>query len=163
MKPRILIAGVGNLLRGDDAFGSEVARRLAALAMPPQAQVVDFGIRGLDLALALQDDYVAVILLDVTQRGGEPGSLYVIEPDLENPRAEVADDIMDMHAMHPLRVLRLIKATGGKLPRLWLVGCEPETFGPEEGVMGLSKPVEAAVPEAVGLVHALLERMCAHE
>ena len=161
MKPRILIAGVGNLLRGDDAFGSEVARRLAALALPPQAQVVDFGIRGLDLALALQDDYVGVILLDVTQRGGEPGSLYVIEPDLENP--DVADEIMDMHAMHPLRVLRLIKATGGTLPRVWLVGCEPETFGPEEGVMGLSKPVEAAVPEAVALIHALLERMCADE
>jgi hydrogenase maturation protease len=123
MKPRILIAGVGNLLRGDDAFGCEVARRLAAAPMPPQVCVVDFGIRGHDLAFALQDDYVAAILLDVTQRGGDPGALYIIEPDLKNLHADATEEMMDTHAMHPLRVLRMIQATGGKVPRIWLVGC----------------------------------------
>jgi hydrogenase maturation protease len=163
MKPRILIAGVGNLFRGDDAFGCEVARRLAAAPMPPEVRVVDFGIRGHDLAFALQDDYMAVILLDMTQRGGDPGALYMIEPDLENLNADATDGALDTHAMHPLRVLRLIQATGGKVPRIWLVGCEPGTFGPEEGQMGLSEPVAAAVPEAVTLIHSLLQRMCAHE
>ncbi len=163
MKPRILIAGVGNLFHGDDGFGCEVARRLAEAPMPPEACVVDFGIRGHDLAFALQDDYGVVILLDVTQRGGSPGTLYGIELDPENLRTGATDDVMDMHAMHPLRVLRLIQATGGELPRLWLVGCEPETFGPEEGQMGLSESVEAAVSEAVALVHSLLKRMCAHD
>jgi hydrogenase maturation protease len=158
MKPRILIAGVGNIFRGDDAFGSEVARRLSALAMPPEVRVVDIGIRGHDLAFALQDDYAVAILLDVIQRGGEPGALYVIEPDLENMPVNATDDRMDTHAMHPLRVLRLIRATGGKLPRMWLVGCEPATFGPEEGQMGLSEPVAAAVPKALALVHSLLKR-----
>src|SRR5437899_8276886 len=127
MKPRILIAGVGNIFHGDDAFGSEVARRLAAASMPPEVRVVDFGIRGHDLAFALEDDYRAVILLDVTQRGGAAGALYVIEPDLENLHAAATDEVMDTHAMHPLRVLRLVRATGGTLPRVWLVGCEPGT------------------------------------
>jgi hydrogenase maturation protease len=163
MKPRILIAGVGNLFRGDDAFGSEVARRLTSTPIPPEVRVVDFGIRGHDLAFALQDDYVAVILLDVTQRDGVPGALYLIEPNLENLHADATDEMMDTHAMNPLRVLRLIQATGGKLPRVLLVGCEPGTFGPEEGQMGLSEPVAAAVPEAVALVHSLLKRMEAHE
>jgi hydrogenase maturation protease len=161
MKPRILIAGVGNLFCGDDAFGCEVARRLATSPISPEVRVVDFGIRGHDLAFALQNDYLAVILLDVTQRGGNPGTLYVIESDLENLRAESTDEMMETHAMHPLKVLRLIQATGGKLPPIWLVGCEPKTFGPEEGQMGLSDPVAAAVPEAIALVHGLLKRMCA--
>jgi hydrogenase maturation protease len=163
MKPRVLIAGVGNVFHGDDAFGSEVARRLAAVSLPPQAHVRDFGIRSHDLALALQGDYAAVILVDVTRRGGSPGTLYVIEPDLTDPRANLADGRMDPHAMDPLRVLGIIQATGGKLPRIWLVGCEPLTFGPEEGQMGLSEPVAGAVPQALGLVHSLLTRIWAHE
>jgi len=160
MKPRILIAGVGNLFHGDDAFGSEVARRLIEIPMPREVRVIDFGIRGHDLAFALQDDYAAVILVDVIQRGSRPGDLVLIEPDV---RADATDDIMDTHAMHPLRVLRMLHANGVKLPRLFLLGCEPETFGPEEGWMGLSNPVAAAVPEAVALVHSLLQRIAAHE
>jgi hydrogenase maturation protease len=163
MKPRILIAGVGNLFCGDDAFGCELARRLAMAPMSPEVHVVDFGICGHDLAFALQTDYLAVILLDVTQRGGDPGTLYVIDLDLENLRAEATGEMMDTHGMHPLRVLRLIQAMGGKLPHIWLVGCEPKTFGPEEGQMGLSDPVAAALPEAVALVHGLLKGMPAHE
>lgn len=161
--PRLLIAGVGNVFHGDDAFGSEVARRLAALPMPSHARVVDFGIRGHDLAFALQDDYDAVILLDVTQRGGAPGALYVIEPDLRTLPADAVEGAMDTHSMHPSCVLRMIQAAGGDLPRIWLVGCEPATFGPEEGLMGLSEPVEAAVPEAMALVQSLLARISAHE
>jgi hydrogenase maturation protease len=162
MKPRVLVAGVGNIFRGDDAFGSEVARRLAETPLPAEVRVIDVGVRGHDLAFALQEDYQAVVLVDVTRRGGEPGALYVIEPDLAAlPRAN--EEIMDAHDMDPQRVLRLIQAVGGSLPPILLVACEPKTFGPEEGCMGLSEAVEAAVPEAVALVHSLLQRMCAHE
>jgi hydrogenase maturation protease len=163
MTPRVLIAGVGNIFHGDDAFGSETARRLARAPLPPGVRVVDFGIRGHDLAFALHEDYSALILLDVVQRDGPPGALYVIEPDLASLHVGACDEMMDTHAMHPLRVLRLVQATGGKLPRIWLVGCELGTFGPESGHMGLSDPVAAAVPEAVALVQSLLERLIAHE
>jgi hydrogenase maturation protease len=163
MRPCILIAGVGNLFHGDDAFGSEVARRLAGVPLPPEVRVVDFGIRGHDLAFALQDGYAAVILLDVAQRGGQPGTLYVIEPDTETFAAARGQEAVDTHGMHPLRVLRMIRASGALLPRILLVACEPESFGPEMGRMGLSRPVAAAVPGAMELVQSLLPRMVAHE
>jgi hydrogenase maturation protease len=159
MKPNVLIAGVGNIFRGDDAFGSEVARRLMERPSPPEARVVDFGIRGHDLAFALENDYATVILIDVIQRGGVPGALCVIEPDLEALRDDPRNIEADTHAMHPLRVLRLLQARGAKLPRLWLVGCEPATFGPDEGHIGLSEPVRAAVPQAVAMIHSLLKQV----
>jgi hydrogenase maturation protease len=163
MNAQILIAGVGNLFHGDDGFGSEVARRLAAVALPPEVRVVDFGIRGHDLAFALQDGYAAVILLDVAQRGGPAGTLYIIEPDLETGAPMPGEEALDTHGMHPSRVLRMIRTSGGVLPRIVLVACEPESFGPEEGAIGLSHPVAGAVPGAIELVQSLLLRMLAHE
>jgi hydrogenase maturation protease len=163
MKPRILIAGVGNLFHGDDGFGSEVARRLLALSWPPQVRVVDFGIRGHDLAFALQNDYAVLILIDVAKRGGKAGTLSVIEPDTEAFAPVPEDESLASHGMHPLRVLRLVRAAGGLLPRILLVACEPQSFGPDEGWMGLTPPVAAAVPRAVDLVQTLLERLVADE
>src|SRR5882672_1813652 len=81
-KPRILVAGIGNIFLGDDAFGSEVARKLQQCSLPKDVRVVDFGIRGFDLAYALLDGHEVTILVDATPRGGEPGTLYTIEPDL---------------------------------------------------------------------------------
>ena len=80
----ILIAGIGNIFFGDDAFGVEVVRRLAARPLPAGVVVKDFGIRGFDLACALQDGYDAVILVDAMQRGAPPGTLHVLEPETES-------------------------------------------------------------------------------
>lgn len=159
MKPRILIAGVGNIFHGDDAFGSEVTRRLAEIPLAPDVRVVDFGIRGHDLAFALQDNYAAVVLVDVARRGGEPGQLCVFQPDLSRLHDESPDNGIDSHAMHPTRVLSMLQAQGSKLPPIWIVACEPFTFGPDEGQLGLSEQVANAVPEAVTLVLSLLETM----
>jgi hydrogenase maturation protease len=158
MTPRILIAGIGNIFLGDDAFGSEVARRLAARTMPDGVRVVDFGIRGLDLAYALIDGHDAAILVDATPRGGAPGTLYVIEPDPGDARGpEDSDLLVQTHGMDPVKVLRLAAALGGQPGRVLLVGCEPATIGTEEDpVMGLSAPVEAAVDEAIRLIDTLV-------
>ncbi len=83
-KPRILVAGIGNIFLGDDAFGVEVARRLSGRELPRGVRVTDFGIRGYDLAYALLDGYETTILIDACPRGEPAGTLYVIEPDLEN-------------------------------------------------------------------------------
>jgi hydrogenase maturation protease len=163
MQPSILIAGVGNIFHGDDAFGSEVARRLAQTPLPPEVRVADFGIRGHDLAFALQDDYQVVLLIDVAQRHRPPGTLSIIEPDLSRLHDEAAGAGIDTHGMHPMRILRLLQAQGSKVPPVWLVACEPSTFGPEDGHIGLSEPVEAAIPDAVALVHSLLKRLMPHE
>jgi len=157
-KPRILVAGIGNIFLGDDAFGVEVARRLAARELPRGVRVTDFGIRGYDLAYALLEGYETTILIDACPRGEPAGTLYVIEPDLENLGGPEEGPV-EAHSMNPLNVLRLAQSMGGGLKRILLVGCEPETLGPEEGQMGLSKPIEAAVDEAVKLVEALVGKI----
>ncbi len=158
---RILIAGLGNIFHGDDAFGVEAANRLVKRALPPEARVVDFGIRGFDLAYALLDGYDVTILLDATSRGSPPGTIYTIEIDgnsptgLDEPRVDVAT-----HGMNPMRVLRMAQAMGGVVGRILLVGCEPETLGSEEeGQMGLSPIVAAAVGTAADIVEVLVKRI----
>ena len=155
--PRVLIAGIGNVFLGDDGFGVALADRLARRALPPDVKVVDFGIRGMDLAFALQDGYEAAVLLDATPRGEPPGTLYVIEVDSADAGAA-----LDTHGMDPVKVLGLARAIGGTPPRTFLVGCEPLTrmTGEEEDVVAeLSEPVRAALDRAVGFVEELLDQI----
>lgn len=154
--PRVLVAGVGNIFLGDDAFGVEVARRLLARPQPQGVRVADFGIRGLDLTYALLDGYEAVVILDAAPRGGSPGTLYVIEPDAPAGAGPVA---VEGHNLDPARVLALAAALGARVRRLLVVGCEPDRC--EDFADGLSVPVRAAVDEAVGLVESLVERLLA--
>jgi hydrogenase maturation protease len=159
-RARILIAGIGNIFLGDDAFGSEVARRLALRELPSEALVVDFGIRGFDLAYALMDGYEVTILIDATPRGEAPGTLYTIEPDLkELDEMDAQGMTVETHGMNPLKVLSMVKSMGGDLKRILLVGCEPAPLESEEGYIGLSEPVEAAVDEAVGVVLSLVTKI----
>ena len=158
---RLLIACVGNIFLGDDAFGVEVARRLAAVELPEGARAVDFGIRGIDLTYALLDDYESVILVDAAPRGGSPGTLYVLEPTVDQATGpEGANSLLEGHGMDPVKVLRLAASLGGRVDRLVLVGCEPETCAePDDIQAGLSEPVRSAVEEAVPLILSLAERL----
>ena len=158
--PRLLVAGIGNIFLGDDAFGVEVVRRLAAREFPSNVTVKDFGIRGYDLAYALLDGYDTTILVDACPRGAAAGTLYVIEPELSEPGdAEQRQEAVEAHNMNPLHVLRLATSIGGPLKRVLLVGCEPATLGPEEGQMGLSAIVEAVVDDAVKLVESIVNKI----
>jgi hydrogenase maturation protease len=153
---RILVAGIGNVFLGDDGFGVALVDRLARRALPPGVDVVDYGIRGMDLAFAMQDEYDAVVLLDALPRGEPPGTLYVIEVD---PVEDGADVALDTHAMDPVRVLGLVHALGGTPPSTFVVGCEPQTrmsADDEDVVASLSEPVLAALDPAVQLVESLL-------
>ena len=155
--PSILVAGIGNIFMGDDAFGCEVARRLAGRRLPEGVRVVDFGIRGFDLAYAIMDGPDVTLFVDATARGGEPGTLYTIEPDLDELNGLGEGGMMvEPHGMDPVKVLSMVKSLGGEFKRILLVGCEPATFGPAEGRMGLSEPVERAVDEAVVIVESLV-------
>jgi hydrogenase maturation protease len=151
----ILVAGVGNIFLGDDAFGVEVTRLLASEQLPAGVRVADFGIRSLHLAYELLDgQYDLTVLVDASPRGGQPGSVYLIEPDFSN----VAATSSDAHSMNPDAVFAGLKALGGSPGRVLVVGCEPASV--EEG-MGLSPQVAAAVPEAIELIKELLARECA--
>ncbi|HEY3860705.1 MAG TPA: hydrogenase maturation protease [Verrucomicrobiae bacterium] len=143
--PRILIAGVGNIFLGDDAFGAEVARRMAGRTQLPGVRVADFGIRGIDLAYALMDGYDRVIFVDAMRRGEPPGTLSVIEPSTPGSGA------MDTHEMTPAKVLACAKSLGANVSNVLIVVCEPESCEPQ---MGLSETVEAAVEEAIALVES---------
>lgn len=155
----VLIAGIGNIFQGDDAFGVEVARHLASRPLPEGVQVVDFGTRGYDLAFALMERRDCTIFLDAVPRGEAPGTLYVIEPDL-SALGEPVD--VSGHAMNPLNVFRLVQSMGGSWGRVLLLGCEPGDLGTEEeGKMGLSDPVAAAVGEAVILAERLVSELAA--
>jgi hydrogenase maturation protease len=158
---RVLVAGVGNVFLSDDGFGVEVVRHLAGRALPDGVEVADVGIRGMHLAYRLLDGYRALVLVDTVRHGRPPGTLYLLEHDLDGPLDEAA---FDAHGMDPAAVLtmldQLAQGVGIERPveRVLVVGCEPASV--DEG-MGLTEPVAAVVDRAttvvVDLVGDLLE------
>jgi hydrogenase maturation protease len=153
---RVLVAGIGNVFFGDDGFGVAVVERLAKRELPPEMDVVDFGIRGMDLAYALGRPYYAAILVDAVPRGEAPGSLCVIEPD--DSAGEGA--VPDAHHMDPRLVIRLAEGFGPLPPRVLIVGCEPAQAADDETLnMQLSEPVAAAVEPAAEMVVELAGRL----
>jgi hydrogenase maturation protease len=157
-QPSILVAGIGNIFLGDDGFGVEVVRRLLIQGLPAGVRVVDFGIRGFDLAYALQDGYETTILIDAYPHNRQPGTVSLIEPDLGQLR-ECDQPFVETHGMNPLNVLRMAAAMNGNIKNIFLVGCEPATFGGDEGQMALSPAVEDAVDEAVQMVTSLVKKL----
>jgi hydrogenase maturation protease len=153
---RVLVAGVGNVFLGDDAFGVEVARELLRRPSSAQVTVRDFGTRGLDLAYTLADGFDALLLVDTLQRGHAPGTLSVIEPDFHS-NSDDQELLGPGHGVDPCRVASLVRALGGTMPITRLVGCEPLGFGSEEEPMlELSAPVRDAVARAIPLVEQVL-------
>ncbi len=148
MSGRVLVAGVGNIFFGDDGFGCEVARRLAAETLPPEVVVEDYGIRGTHLAYEMLAGYERAILIDAVSRGAEPGTLFVIEPDV----AAMAG-VPDAHGMDLSTVFGMLRMLGGDVPEIRIVGCEPASI--DESI-GLSEPVERAIDAAVSQVRSLL-------
>jgi hydrogenase maturation protease len=156
--PRILVAGIGNVFLGDDGWGVALADRMARRELPAGVDVVDYGIRGMDLAYTMADGgYDAVVFLDAVPRGEVPGTLYVIEPEIEP-----GEVVIDTHGMDPVKVLAMVQGIGAKPPQTFVVGCEPAnqlSADVEEFVVELSEPVRAALDEAERLVESLLEEL----
>ena len=159
MSGRVLVAGIGNIFLADDGFGCEVVKRLAERGLPEGVEVVDFGIRGLDLAYALMEQYEAIIFVDALPRGEEPGTVYLIEPEFED-EGEAA---IDTHGMDPVKVIRFARAMGAEMTKTLVVGCEPGVVLTGEDyeymLMELSEPVSSAVEEAANLVQSLVEEI----
>jgi hydrogenase maturation protease len=148
---RILVAGIGNAFLRDDGFGGQVAQRLEKRELPAGVAVFDFGTGGLDLAYEVMRGYDALVLVDVSRQGEEPGTLYVMEPDPEDVDGGIEDGtVIDPHGMDPQTVLRFVKAVGGWPGKVVIVACEPASV--EEMGWGLSEAVEGAVDRAVDVV-----------
>jgi hydrogenase maturation protease len=153
---RILVAGIGNIFFGDDAFGIEVIRELVRETFPEEVRVEDFGIRSYDLAYAIMDGYEAVILIDATPQGRAPGTVSLMELD-GSKVVSGEDTVVNAHSMNPIRVLQMVESLGGAMERLYLVGCEPAVLETDE--LGLSPVVTAAVPQAVEMIKAFVKAL----
>jgi len=145
-----LVAGIGNLFCGDDGFGPEVVRRMAAAGdLPAEVRVVDYGIRGMHLAYDLLDGYDALVIVDALPGDGPPGAVSVLRVG----EGDLGAGDFDPHGMAPVAVLASLSDLGGQLPPTYVVGCTP--LDVEEGI-GLSAQVEAAIPEAMNMVHTVV-------
>jgi hydrogenase maturation protease len=146
---RTLIAGFGNVLRGDDGFGVEVIRRLQRADLGTGIELLDVGTGGFRLPQALLSGYDRLVVVDAVRRGGAPGSVYVLEVD-----DVTATPVVDMHLAVPARALGLAKALGALPARVFLVGCEPAVV--DELSTALSTAVDAAADVAVRRIADLL-------
>jgi hydrogenase maturation protease len=149
---RVLVAGIGNMFLGDDGFGCAVIQRLASRSFPEWVKVQDFGIGSIHLAYdLLERRYETTIIVDALARGDAPGTLYVLEPDVDGVPAQPAD----AHTLTVESVLGFLKHIGGTPGRVVVVGCEAASVAPE---MGLSDAVTAAIDGAVELVMSLIAK-----
>jgi hydrogenase maturation protease len=148
----VLIVGVGNVLQGDDGFGVRVAERLAKRAdLPPGVTVLEVGIGGMTLVQELFEGYDTLIVVDAVDRGGEPGTTYLLEAEVPNlaelPPEEREDFLADMHLATPSRAFVMSKALGVLPPSVYILGCQPAVI--DDLVLGLSEQVERAVEPSV--------------
>ncbi len=137
---RVLVAGVGNLLRGDDGFGPAVTELLVGL--PEGAEVIETGIGGIALLQELMVGCSGLILIDAVERGAPPGTVFYIEPEIEK-----TGHVPDVHLANPARVLSMAKTMGVLPERVVIIGCQPADT--EELHQGLSPPVQRALASAV--------------
>lgn len=164
----MLVAGMGNILRGDDGFGVEVARKLATLPdLPANVSVIEVGIGGIHLVqeLMTHPGYDGLLVVDALDRQREPGQVYLLEasvPDIEQlPETVRRDFLADMHYAVPARALTLAKAIGVLPTKTWIVGCQPGVWGEYE--IGLTLPVQKAVDVALAKIMNLIEQFIQEE
>ncbi len=159
---KILVAGVGNVLRGDDGFGVAVAQALTrADLVSDGVEIFEAGIAGISLVQELMDGYDALIIADAIDRGGAPGTIYLIEPEILDPTlldpAKLHSSLADAHYTEPSKVLVLAKALGVLPPKVFLVGCQPEGY--DDLGAELSAAVKGAVQVAVSRIESLIEAL----
>jgi hydrogenase maturation protease len=155
---RVLVAGIGNVLRGDDGFGPAVIAALEArIDLPPGVRVVEVGIGGISLVHELMAGYDALIMVDAVARDGRPGSLYVLEPAVPLLASltpmQRRDLAADMHQAVPGRALIIAQAVDALPPVVRIVGCQPAVI--DEMIFELSPPVQATVATAVATIISL--------
>lgn len=160
MKPRVLVAGMGNDLRQDDGFGVAVVRRFEAAGAPEGVRIYESGIAGIGLVQELMDGYESLVIVDATDRDAEPGTVFLLEADVpaqeeltEESRQEF---LADTHLTVPSQALTLARAIGVLPPTVYILGCQPKET---DLGMDLSKPVERGVAEATGRLQELTARL----
>ena len=160
MKPRVLVAGMGNDLRQDDGFGIAVIRRFLEEGVPERVLVYESGIAGIGLVQELMDGYEALVIVDAADRDEEPGTVYLLEaevPELDDlPSRDRQEFLADTHLTVPSKALALARALDILPPRVYILGCQPKD---QDLGMSLSEPVERGVVEATKRLRELTTRL----
>ncbi len=158
---KILVAGMGNLLRGDDGFGIRVVMELSKIYNPRKGvDIYEAGIGGIGLVQELMNGYDALIVVDAVEKGAAAGTLFILEPfehQIAITHEKLHESMVDMHYADPSKVLLMAKALNVCPPKVFLVGCQPEYV--DDAVEGLRPPVMRAVPQAVNEVLALVDEL----
>lgn len=158
---KILVAGMGNILRGDDGFGIRVVEELSEKhQLSETVEIYEAGIGGIALVQELMKGFDALIVVDAVDRGAKAGTLFVLEPpekEAEIDNANLHQAMVDMHYADPSKVLLMARALNVCPPQVFLVCCQPEYV--DDAVEGLRPPVERAVPFAVKEVLSLIEQL----
>ncbi|MEJ7848244.1 MAG: hydrogenase maturation protease [Pyrinomonadaceae bacterium] len=157
---KILVACMGNVLRGDDGFGIRVAEILSKRKFADGVYIYEAGIGGIGLIHELMSGYDALILVDAIDKSAEPGTLFVVQPMVNQKEVDglsLHESLVDMHYADPSKVLILAKALNVCPPKVFLVGCQPEYV--DDAVEGLRPPVERAVPVAVKEIVSLINEL----
>jgi len=158
IRPRVLVAGVGNLLQADDGFGVRLAHKLQLLKWPENVTICETGIGGIHLVQELMDGFDVLIVLDAVDRQREPGTVLVIEPDVidvnEMDLLQKHDMLADMHLATPERAMMVAKALQVLPKRTFILGCQPVTVNRLE--IGLHHVVEHALDTATAELNRLL-------
>ncbi len=158
MSGRILVACVGNLLRHDDGFGVAVARELEARGLPDGVDLIETGIGGMTVVQQLMSGYEALVVVDAVDRDAPAGTLWVFEPDVEDPSEIDRDEwralFQNLHLAEPHRIFLLARSLGALPPIVRIVGCQPEDIDTMDE--RLSPAVARAVPAAADRVCSIL-------
>ena len=125
-KPRrIVVLGVGSELRGDDAAGIAVARRLGEMKLPEGVEVVEGHTGGINLLFDIEDADWAIVV-DAVDFGGRPGEVTVFEA--EDADLVLARRVASLHHVSLADVLEIARETG-LAARVTIVGIQPEETG----------------------------------
>ncbi len=152
---RILVAGIGNLLMGDDAFGPMVIEALEKEKFSENIELRDMGTAGLTVATDLEG-YDTVIFIDSMEMEEEPGTLRQLQVNVEEITPTDAMELsrLTLHEVGLEGLLKFSKAIGTLPTTVYIIGCKPESLG---ATYSLSPRVSEAVPEAVEHVKKLLK------
>lgn len=148
MSPETLIIGCGNLLRGDDAAGPVLVRRLQERGLREGVRCVDVGTAGMDVALCMRG-VPHVILVDACRSGSEPGCLFEVRG--EELAGLSPSSAVNLHALrwdHAVAFAR--RLLGDEYPQtVTVILVEGQSFEPGAG---LSPAVDRAIDELVSLL-----------
>lgn len=150
IKP-VIILGIGNILMKDDGFGVRVIEKMQGMELPPDVEVMDGGVQGMNLLYCIEGRK-KVIVVDSVSADNPPGTIYRFT---EKALLEKKDLLRSAHGVDFSDVIKTAEFLGTKPGEIVFIGIEPEKVS--EG-LELSHSLEKRIPKVIELVLKELDR-----